>query len=145
MELADRAMLELFRRAPVVIPWISIDAAPVPGGGGVLRLGKRGAEFSIMLGQTELMNSRLSGSEEALATMSLARIQGMSARTFSSAGLAWASHCGPHSPSSARTPGSPWRNWFRLSSPGRAVQWLNSLEEASPIRASQFWKRMWAA
>ena len=59
-----------------MIPWISIDAAPVPGGGGVLRLGKRGAEFSIMLGQTELMNSRLSGSEEALATMSLARIQG---------------------------------------------------------------------
>ena len=58
-----------------MIPWISIDAAPVPGGG-VLRLGKRGAEFSIMLGGTELMNSRLSGSEEALATMSLARIQG---------------------------------------------------------------------
>ena len=58
-----------------MIPWISIDAAPVPGGGGVLRLGKRGDEFSIMLGQTELMNSRLSGSEEALATMSLARIK----------------------------------------------------------------------
>jgi spermidine synthase len=41
----------------------------------VLRLGKRGDEFSIMLGQNELMNSRLSGSEEALATMSLARIR----------------------------------------------------------------------
>ena len=57
-----------------VVPWISLDSAAVPGGGGTLRLGKRGAEFSIMLGQNELMNSRLSGSEEALATMSLARI-----------------------------------------------------------------------
>jgi spermidine synthase len=37
---------------------------------------KRGAEFSIMLGNTELMNSRLSGSEEALAKISCLRIQG---------------------------------------------------------------------
>lgn len=57
-----------------MIPWISLDRAIVPGGGGELRLGKRGSEFSIMLGQNELMNSRLSGSEEALATMSLSRI-----------------------------------------------------------------------
>lgn len=58
-----------------VIPWISLDTAIVPGGGGELRLGQRGAEFSIMLGQNELMNSRLSGSEEALATISLSRMQ----------------------------------------------------------------------
>jgi len=52
-----------------LIPWLSIDTAPVPGGG-ELRLKQRGSEFSIMLGANELMNSRLSGSEEALATLS---------------------------------------------------------------------------
>lgn len=44
-------------------------------GGGALRLMQRGTEFSIMLGSNELMNSRLSGSEEALATMTCARMQ----------------------------------------------------------------------
>ena len=50
-----------------MIPRILIDTAKVPGGDGELRLMKRGDEFSIMLGQNELMNSRLSGSEEGLA------------------------------------------------------------------------------
>jgi spermidine synthase len=45
-------------------------------GGGELRLMQRGAEFSIMLGSIELMNSRRSGSEEALATLSCNRIAG---------------------------------------------------------------------
>lgn len=58
-----------------MIPWSLLDRAEMPGGGGELRLMKRGAEFSIRLGHNELMNSRLSGSEEALATMSCARIQ----------------------------------------------------------------------
>ena len=40
-----------------------------------MRLKQRGAEFSIMLGQNELMNSRLSGSEEALATIACGRIR----------------------------------------------------------------------
>jgi spermidine synthase len=57
-----------------VIPWSLIDTAPIPGGEGALRLMRRGAEFSIMLGQNELMNSRLSGSEEALATLACERI-----------------------------------------------------------------------
>ena len=47
----------------------------MPDGGGELRLMQRGAEFSIMLGDIELMNSRLSGSEEALATMVCARLR----------------------------------------------------------------------
>jgi hypothetical protein len=51
-----------------MVPRILIDTAPVPGGG-ELRLFRRGDEFSIMLGANELMNSRLSGSEEALATL----------------------------------------------------------------------------
>jgi spermidine synthase len=58
-----------------MIPWVLLDTAQVPGGGGELRLKRRGTEFSIMLGQTELMNSRLSGSEEALATISCERIR----------------------------------------------------------------------
>lgn len=37
---------------------------------------RRGAEYSIMSGAIELMNSRLSGSEEALATLAWARLQG---------------------------------------------------------------------
>jgi spermidine synthase len=47
--------------------------ADVPGSG-ELRLMKRGAEYSIMLGSTELMNSRQSGSEEALAELACKRI-----------------------------------------------------------------------
>jgi spermidine synthase len=50
-----------------MIPRLLIDTAEVPGGGGELRLIRRGEEYSIMLGANELMNSRLSGSEEALA------------------------------------------------------------------------------
>ena len=52
-----------------MIPWLQIDSARVPGADVELRLMRRGAEFSMMLGPNELMNSRLSGSEEALATL----------------------------------------------------------------------------
>jgi len=58
-----------------MIPWILLDTTKIPGEGGELRLMKRGTEFSIMLGNNELMNSRLSGSEEALARLSCAKIQ----------------------------------------------------------------------
>lgn len=58
-----------------MIPWIVLDTAKIPGGG-ELRLKQRGTEFSIMLGTNELMNSRLSGSEEALAKLSCERIGG---------------------------------------------------------------------
>ena len=58
-----------------MIPWTLLDTAQVPGGGGKLRLMRRGTEFSIMLGHNELMNSRLGGSEEALAAMACERIR----------------------------------------------------------------------
>jgi spermidine synthase len=58
-----------------MIPWVQLDSAEIPDGG-ELRLKRRGAEFSIMLGTNELMNSRLSGSEEALAKLSCDRIRG---------------------------------------------------------------------
>ena len=52
-----------------MIPWEHIDTSAIPGSKGELRLTRRGAEYSIMLGTIELMNSRLSGSEEALANL----------------------------------------------------------------------------
>ena len=57
-----------------MIPWVQLDSAKMPGGGEELRLKRRGAEFSIMLGTNELMNSRLSGSEEALARLACRKI-----------------------------------------------------------------------
>ncbi|MER8635245.1 hypothetical protein [Mesorhizobium sp. M0664] len=59
-----------------MIPWVQLDSAKTPDGGRELRLKRRGGEFSIMLGANELMNSRLSGSEEALAKLSCQRIAG---------------------------------------------------------------------
>ncbi|HWX05150.1 MAG TPA: spermidine synthase [Bradyrhizobium sp.] len=58
-----------------MIPWLQIDAARVPGADVELRLMRRGAEFSMMLGPNELMNSRLSGSEQALATLACGKIE----------------------------------------------------------------------
>ncbi|MBI1621550.1 spermidine synthase [Aquamicrobium zhengzhouense] len=57
-----------------MIPWVHLDTAAVPGGTTQLRLKQRGDEFSIMLGTNELMNSRLSGSEQALADLAAERI-----------------------------------------------------------------------
>jgi spermidine synthase len=57
-----------------VIPWSLLDRAQVPGGG-ELRLLRRGAEFSIKLDKNELMNSRLSATEQALATIGCATIR----------------------------------------------------------------------
>jgi spermidine synthase len=58
-----------------MIPWEKIDTAAIPGTGDELRLMRRGREFSIMLGTNELMNSRLSGSEAALATLAAKKIE----------------------------------------------------------------------
>jgi spermidine synthase len=58
-----------------MIPWEKIDTARIPGSDSELRLMRRGREFSIKLGANELMNSRLSGSEAALATLAAKRIE----------------------------------------------------------------------
>jgi len=57
-----------------VIPWAVVDRAAIPGGG-ELRLMQRDGEFSIMLGTIQLMSSRRTGSEEALATFACDRIR----------------------------------------------------------------------
>lgn len=61
-----------------MLPWVHLGTADAPDGG-VLRLMRRGDEFSIKVDGAELMNSRLSGSEEALATLALERIAGKAA------------------------------------------------------------------
>ncbi|OEU56514.1 MAG: hypothetical protein BA862_04785 [Desulfobulbaceae bacterium S3730MH12] len=58
-----------------MIPWEEIDRAEVPGGEGEIILRKRGTEFSIRAATTELMNSRLHGSEDALAELTCSRIK----------------------------------------------------------------------
>ncbi len=58
-----------------MIPWSHLASSPIPGGDGTIRLLRRGAELSIRLGQNELMNSRLSGSEVALAVQTLQRLK----------------------------------------------------------------------
>jgi spermidine synthase len=58
-----------------MLPWVQLGSATVPGGG-ELRLMQRGTEFCIMAGREPLMNSRLSGSEEDLASLAWARISG---------------------------------------------------------------------
>ncbi|GGD07561.1 hypothetical protein [Aureimonas glaciei] len=62
-----------------MIPWVHLDSTSIPGDAGQLKLMRRGTEFSIMLGANELMNSRLSGSEEALATLAGEKIAGRTA------------------------------------------------------------------
>jgi spermidine synthase len=52
-----------------------IATAIVPGGGEELRLFRRGDDFMIVLAGNELMSSRTSGSEEALAVMTCARLR----------------------------------------------------------------------
>ena len=56
-----------------MIPRELVGIAEVPGGA-PLSLYRRGADYMITLGRNELMSSRMSGSEVALATMSLERL-----------------------------------------------------------------------
>jgi spermidine synthase len=70
-----------------MIPWVELDSAEAPGGRERLRLKQRGTEFSIMLGANELMNSRLSGSEEALATLTQERLANVAKPTILIGGL----------------------------------------------------------
>jgi len=57
-----------------LIPREHLGTAKVPGGA-ELRLYRRGGDFMIVLERNELMNSRMRGSEEALARMTIARLR----------------------------------------------------------------------
>jgi len=55
-------------------PWKLLGSAQTPGSEEELRLYQRGTEFSIKAGNYELMNSRLHGSEDALAKLACQKI-----------------------------------------------------------------------
>ncbi len=69
-----------------MIPWEHLDTTKVADGA-ELRLLRRGDEFVIRIGRNDLMNSRRSGSEKALATLSCARIAGRKAPAVLIGGL----------------------------------------------------------
>ena len=54
--------------------WTLLDSVQAPGDGEHLRLLQRDTEFSIRVGNQELMNSRAYGSEQALAELACTRI-----------------------------------------------------------------------
>lgn len=58
-----------------MIPQEEIDRADIPGQDDVITLYKRGSEFSIRTAGTELMNSRLHGSEDALAELTCKKLK----------------------------------------------------------------------
>ena len=57
-----------------MVPWIQLASTTVPGDGSEMRLLRRGAEFSIRVGTSELMNSRIYGSEDSLSRLACERI-----------------------------------------------------------------------
>ncbi len=57
-----------------MIPWKHIHTAPIPHSETLLHLYRRGQEYSIRVGVDELMNSRVHGSETALAELACSRI-----------------------------------------------------------------------
>ncbi len=61
-----------------MIPWQLLDSAAVPGENKTLYLYRRGEEFSIRVDGSELMNSRVHGSEERLAELACAAIASLS-------------------------------------------------------------------
>ena len=110
-----------------MIPWEKLDTARVPGTDGELRLMRRGAEFSIMLGTNELMNSRLSGSEAALATLAAKKIEAVAKPHLLIGGLGM----GFTLRAALAVLGAGARivvaNWCRPSSPGREARWRRFL------------------
>lgn len=70
-----------------MIPWEEIERAEIPGGEEEVILRKRGPEFSIRIAATELMNSRIHGSEDALAELTCSRISRKPGRRILIGGL----------------------------------------------------------
>lgn len=58
-----------------MLAWEMLDSATVPGDTAVLRLCRRGHEYSIRVDARELMGSAVHGSEDALATLAWDRIR----------------------------------------------------------------------
>jgi spermidine synthase len=61
-----------------MLPWILLAKARVPGDNGELSLQQRGDEYSIRVDGYELMNTRVHGTEDALATIACGRLRDVS-------------------------------------------------------------------
>ncbi|MBN2126204.1 MAG: hypothetical protein JW821_18030 [Deltaproteobacteria bacterium] len=70
-----------------MITWEEVDRAEISGHDGEVRLLKRGTEFSIRTAGTELMNSRLHGSEDALGELACSRMKGKTGQGILIGGL----------------------------------------------------------
>ncbi|WP_462324736.1 spermidine synthase [Desulfoplanes sp.] len=70
-----------------MIPWKLLHTASVPGSDTPLHLYRRGQEYSIRVGAEELMNSRVHGSETALAELTCAKIRSIAAPAILIGGL----------------------------------------------------------
>ena len=57
-------------------PWVLLDETTVPGDGGPMKLYQRAFEYSISVNGEELMNSRMHGSEDALAELACRKVAG---------------------------------------------------------------------
>ena len=114
-----------------------IGTARIPGGE-ELQLFRHGGDFMIVLDRNELMSSRMSGSEEALAVMTCARLGGRKAPhiLIGGYGMGFTLARGARRARSPRR-ASPWPNWCRRSSPGPADRWRRSRPAVSMIRASR--------
>jgi spermidine synthase len=55
--------------------WVHLDTAPIPGSTETLRLMRSGEDISIFVGSAELMTNQDRGSEQALATLTCARLR----------------------------------------------------------------------
>jgi spermidine synthase len=55
-------------------PWVLLDTIEVPGDGSIMKLYQRAFEFSISVKNEELMNSRMHGSEDALAELACRKV-----------------------------------------------------------------------
>jgi spermidine synthase len=68
-------------------PWELLDSTSVPGDGCELRLYRRGEEYSIKAANCELMNSRVHGSEDALAELACQQLHDRAAPRILIGGL----------------------------------------------------------
>ena len=84
---------------------------------------RRGAEFSIKLGNNELMNSRLSATEQALATIACEKIRSHERPRILIGGLGMGFTLRAALAALDARRGSSSPNWCRRWWPGRAVRW----------------------
>ena len=70
-----------------MLPWTRLGAATVPGSGEEMALYQRGTEFSIRVGNYDLMSSREHGSEDVLASAACKRLGDTSAARILVGGL----------------------------------------------------------